>query len=128
MKTSHSSEKRGFNLKVLLMLHGILLILSFSGVMSKMASQQNPFSIMFFAFYGMMLLILAVYALAWQQVIKRLTLSFAYANRAITVVWGIVWGALWFDETITPLMVVGALVIIVGIVLYATAGTGDNKQ
>ena len=105
-----------FDPKTLLVLHGVLLILSLSGVMSKLASGQVFLSPLFIVFYGVMLMILAADALVWQQVIKRLPLTLAYANRAITVVWGIVWGALFFGEAITPFMVVGAVVIICGIV------------
>lgn len=117
----------------LLTLHGVLLVLSFSGVCSKMAAQQEFMSPAFIVLYGIMLAILAFYALVWQQVIKRLPLTFAYANRAVTVVWGIVWGYLFFDESVTPLMLLGAAIIICGIVLYATdsaAGgqTGGDAQ
>ena len=96
--------------------------------MSKLASGQVLLSPLFIVLYGVMLVILAVYALVWQQVIKRLPLTLAYANRAITVVWGIVWGALFFGEAITPLMVVGAVVIICGIVLFATDGSDGEGQ
>ena len=113
--------------KVLLLLHGVLLVLSLSGVASKFASRQEFLSLPFCMFYGVVLLILAFYALAWQQVIKRLPLTFAYANRAITVVWGIVWGVLFFGERVTPLMLIGAIIIIMGIVLYALDGTGEDE-
>lgn len=113
--------------RVLLLLHGVLLVLSLSGVASKLASRQEFLSLPFCALYGVVLLILAFYALAWQQVIKRLPLTFAYANRAITVVWGIVWGVLFFGERVTPPMVMGAVTIIVGIVLYALDGTGEGN-
>ena len=82
----------------------------------------------FVLLYGAVLLILAFYALVWQQVIKRLPLTFAYANRAITVVWGIIWGYLFFGESISPLMLVGAAVIICGIVLYATDDSADSEK
>jgi drug/metabolite transporter (DMT)-like permease len=71
------------------------------------------------------LLILFVYAIGWQQVIKRLPLTTAYANRGITVVWGIVWGMLFFGEEITLFKLVGAAMIIGGIVLFAQADAED---
>ncbi len=114
--------------RTLIALHGVLLVLSLSGVCSKLASRQPFMSQQFILLYGAVLLILAFYALVWQQVIKRLPLTFAYANRAITVVWGIVWGYLFFGESISPLMLVGAAVIICGIVLYATDGSADSER
>lgn len=115
-------------MRTLLALHGVLLVLSFSGVCSKLAAQQEFMSPAFIGLYGIMLAILAFYALVWQQVIKRLPLTFAYANRAVTVVWGIVWGYLFFGETVTPLMLVGAAIIICGIVLYATTPDTDAGE
>lgn len=114
--------------RTLIALHGVLLVLSLSGVCSKLASRQPFMSQQFILLYGTVLLILAFYALVWQQVIKRLPLTFAYANRAITVVWGIVWGYLFFGESISPLMLVGAAVIICGIVLYATDNSADSEK
>jgi len=116
------------NLKWLLLLHALMLVFSLTGVMSKLASRQEPLSPAFMGFYGAMLAILAFYALAWQQVIKRLPLTLAYANRAITVVWGIVWGCLFFQEPVTLLMLVGAATIIFGIVLFVTAPEGNDKE
>ncbi|MBP1585774.1 MAG: DMT family transporter [Lachnospiraceae bacterium] len=67
----------------------------------------------------MVLFLLALYALLWQQIIKHLPLTFAYANKAVTVVWGILWGLLLFGEKITPGKVLGSVFVICGIVLYA---------
>ena len=51
-------------------------------------------------------------------------LTVAYANRPVTLIWGIVWGALIFGEKITWNMIAGALVIFAGIYLV----TGDNSE
>ena len=48
----------------------------------------------------------------------------AFANKAITVVWGIIWGYLFFDEAITLKKLIGAALVMTGIVLYAK--TGDD--
>ena len=45
-------------------------------------------------------------------------LTTAYANRGITVVWGIFWGAVIFGEAVTPFKLVGAALIIAGIALF----------
>ena len=82
----------------------------------------------FFFFYGLVIVILGVYALAWQQVIKRMPLTTAYANKAVTVVWGMVWGMLLFGESITPQKVLGAAVIVAGVVLYAFAEPEQKEE
>ena len=62
---------------------------------------------------------LGVYAIGWQQIIKRLPLTFAYANKAATTIWTCVWGVLVFHEHISVRRLIGVFTIIIGIVLYA---------
>ena len=105
--------------KVYLLLHGMLLIYSVSTVCSKLAAGEPFLSPRFILFYGGALVLLGVYALGWQQVIKRMPLSAAYANKAVTVIWGIVAGALLFGEGITAGKIIGALLVMAGVVLFA---------
>lgn len=102
---------------VFLLLHGLLLVYSLGSLCSKWAAQSEFLSFRFFLFYGLVLLSLAVYALGWQQVLKRIPLVTAYANKAAIVVWGMLWGLLFFGEAITLRKIVGAAVIMAGIVL-----------
>lgn len=118
------SKGGGSKARVLLGLHLLLVLFSLSGIMSKFAAQYDFMSPGFILCYGGMIAILGCYALGWQQVIKRLPLTTAYANRAVTIFWGIVWGALIFHEHISPLKVVGAIVVLLGVVLFALA---DNE-
>lgn len=112
------------DVRILLVLHCLLVLMSLSGVMSKFAARFEFMSVGFVLCYGAMVVLLGVYALGWQQVIKRIPLTTAYANRAVTVLWGIVWGALLFHERVNPLKIAGALVVLFGVVLYAVA---DNS-
>ena len=104
---------------VLVALHVLLLFYSLSGIFSKNAAYQPVLSIPFFLLYGGMLAVLFIYAIGWQQIIKRLPLTVAFANKAVTVVWGMIWGVLIFGESINLQMIGGALLVIVGIVLYS---------
>ena len=70
--------------KWFLLLHVILGIYAGSSVCSKLAAQQPFLSAAFIVLYGLMLLALVVYAVGWQQVIKHLPLTTAYANKAVT--------------------------------------------
>ena len=108
-------------LKVLFALHLMLMVYSMSGICSKMASQQPFLSFKFCLFYAIIIFLLGFYAIGWQQIIKRLPLTTAFANKAVTVVWGIVWGAVFFHESITVGKVIGAALVIVGVVIYARA-------
>ncbi len=111
--------------KTLLLLHLMLMIYSMSAICSKMAAKQEFLSIKFCIFYGIVILLLVFYAVGWQQIIKRLPLTTAFANKAVTVIWGIVWGIIFFKEPITPGKIIGAIMVIGGIVIYALAD-GEN--
>lgn len=106
---------------ILPLLHALLMFYSLSGVLSKLASGQEFLSWGFVACYAGIIGILGVYAIGWQQIIKRIPLTTAYANRAITIVWGIVWGLVLFNEPVTPLKALGAVIVVSGVALYSTA-------
>lgn len=84
-------------------------------------------SLQFCLCYTGVLAILGIYAIGWQQIIKRMPLTTAFANKAVTVVWGIIWGFLFFHEEITLGKLLGAALVISGIVLYVTADK-ENVQ
>ncbi len=111
--------------KVYIVLHVMLMIYSMSGICSKMAAKEEFLSARFCLFYGCIILLLGLYAIGWQQIIKRLPLTTAFANKAVSIVWGMVWGILIFHEKITVGNIVGAALVISGVVLYAYA---DDKK
>ena len=53
------------------------------------------------------------------QLIEKL--NTAYSNKAITVVWGILWGALFFSEPIKWNMILGAVIVIIGVITVVKA-------
>ena len=108
------------NTKTILTLNVLLMFFSLGGIFSKLASKQPFLSLKFILCYGALLLIMFVYAIGWQQVIKRLPLTMAYANRAVTIVWGIIWGLLFFNEKLNVGKIIGAVIVIAGVLLYVT--------
>lgn len=111
-------KKQGFTF---LALHLLLLLYSLSGFFSKTAAAKPFLSWEFILLYSGMMVIMVIYALGWQQIIKRLPLTTAFANKAVTVVWGILWGALLFGEAVTPGKIAGAALIVAGVVLFVKA-------
>lgn len=105
---------------VLILLHLMLMVYSISGVLSKLAAFQVFLSFRFCACYGGIITILGFYALAWQQIIKRLPLTTAFANKAITVIWGMIWGVLFFHESVTLGKIAGITLVASGVVLFST--------
>lgn len=104
--------------RALLGLHLLLALYSVTNIFSKLASDAPFLSVRFVVFYGLVLLILAIYAIGWQQAIKRMPLTTAYANKAVTIVWGVIFGVLFFGETVTVPKVVGAVLIMAGVALF----------
>ena len=96
------------------------MFFSLGGIFSKLASKQPFLSLKFILCYGALLFIMLMYAIGWQQVIKRLPLTMAYANRAVTIVWGIIWGLLFFNEKLNVGKIIGAVIVIAGVLLYVT--------
>lgn len=111
---------------VLPMLHLLLMVYSTSGILSKLAAGVPFLSFQFCFYYGGIIGLLGIYAIGWQQIIKRMNLTTAFANKAVTVVWGIVWGALFFGETITVGKLLGAALVIFGVVLFVRADRGED--
>ncbi len=111
--------------KDILMLQAVFMIYSISSVVSKFASGKEVFSFEFILFYGLDVIVLGIYALLWQQVIKKFELSIAYANKAITLLWALVWGIAIFHEQITAGKVIGILLVMAGIFIL-NSDSGDK--
>ena len=95
--------KKDNKIKYYFILHIILAMYSLFGIFSKFASGQEFMSFKFIMCYGVVLLNLFVYAICWQQII-----------------WGIIFGFVFFNEQITWNKIVGAIIIVVGIILVVT--------
>lgn len=121
-------SNRKSKITVLLALHILLAVYSLSGVLSKLASGFSFSDIGFYLCYCGIIALLGVYAIGWQQIIKRLPLTTAYANKAVTVVWGIIWGILLFSEEINLFKALGAVVVLAGVALYAVADNATEKK
>ena len=109
--------KKGIGIKDIILLQTVFFIYSINSIVAKLASEQESFSFMFIMYYGLELVILGIYALLWQQIIKKFELSVAYANKAVTLIWGMIWGSLLFKEQITLTKAAGILLVITGIVI-----------
>ncbi len=127
-KERNQKTSKTQKVKLYIVLHLLLMMFSVMGICSKTAANQEFMSVPFIVYYGLMLAILAVYAVAWQQIIKRLPLTTAFANKAVTVIWGMVWGVVAFHEHISLNQVIGSIIIILGIVLYSKVGEPESSQ
>ena len=98
-------------------LHLTLFLNSTTGVVSKFAGRAKFLSIRFFLLYTLLMMICISFAILWQQVLKRMSLTFAFMNKPITVIYSLLWGKFLFNEQVSLNMVIGAIVILIGIVI-----------
>ena len=116
--------KKKITIKDILVLQIVIAIYTLSTVMAKQASGQPLFSVGFFGFYGAELLILGIYALLWQQMIKKFELSVAYTNRAMELLWSLIWAVVIFKDNITVKNVIGVALVIAGTIIV----NGGRKE
>lgn len=109
-------DKKSF-IKNIIILQVIILIYTLSTVTAKFASQEEFLSFKFIMLYGLEICILGVYAILWQQIIKKFEISVAYANRAMSLLWSIVWAIVFFGEQITLKNIIGVIIVIIGTII-----------
>ena len=115
------AEMEKVDKKVFLALHLLLLLFAFTTVLSKLAAGEEFLSLRFCLFFGGEFLLLGIYALGWQQILKRLPLTVAYTNKAVTLVWSLVFGALLFHEQVGLKQIAGCVLVVFGVILFVLA-------
>ena len=109
--------KKKTKIRDICILQAVIVVYTLSTVFAKFASGQEFLSFKFILFYGIEMLILGIYAIIWQQLIKKFDISVAYANKAMGLLWSIVWAILIFNETITIKNVIGVIIVIAGTII-----------
>lgn len=109
-------------IRMVLIIQLSVMFYTLSGVAGKFAAGYHFMSLPFIALYGLEVLILGGYAIVWQQIIKRVDLSIAYANRSLALLWSMLWSALIFQESISLQNLVGVVVVIGGVMLVNSTG------
>ncbi len=112
-----NEKKKKTKLKDICILQIVIAIYTLSTVCAKFASGQEFMSFQFILYYGIEMMILGVYAIIWQQLLKKFDVSIAYANKAMGLLWSIVWAILIFNDTITIKNVIGVLIVIIGTII-----------
>lgn len=133
MSTATDKEKQKTRMKMFALLQAGVAIYAAGTVCSKMASAQPVLSLPFVAWLGAQVFMLFLYALIWQQAIKTIELSVAYANKAIGIFWSLLWGVLLFHERVNFGKVAAILLVACGTVLMnlsadENASPGESKR
>lgn len=107
--------------KQYLFLHLSILLFSFTGVFSKVIalsiSSDGILTLKVFVLLSVILLNCLIYAVMWQQNLKKLNISTAYSHRSIYNIWSLIWAVLFFSEQITIGNIAGTALMIGGVLL-----------
>jgi len=111
----------------ILFMHAAFLVYCLYPLLGKVATRYEMLSIPFIALYCVVFGVLFVYAILWQQVLKKIPLTTAIANKSITIVWGMIFGLMIFREQISFKMIIGAVLILSGIMILSTEKMESEK-
>ena len=109
-------EKK-ISIKTIAVLQAAVCLYTLSGIAGKLASRYDFLSFKYILCYGMEIVILGIYAVIWQQIIKKADLSVAYTNKAMSIFWSMIWAFLIFKEKIVLKNIIGVVVIFIGILV-----------
>ncbi|MBF0994947.1 MAG: transporter [Lachnospiraceae bacterium] len=107
----------------ILLLQLVVGIYSVNTVIAKLVSGQKVFSPAFIGLLFLEVCVLGVYALLWQQLIKHFELSVAYANKAMGLIWSLIWSIVLFREGVKWNQLLGIVLVMIGIICM----NGDEK-
>ena len=109
-------SNKKISLPMALFLQFAVIIYTLAGVCGKFASNYDFFSLGWILWFGGEFAVLGIYAILWQQIIKRVDLSVAYVNRSLALVWSMVWAFLLFrsESTVSLSNIIGVLIIVSG--------------
>ena len=106
-------------IKDYIQLHLNILLFSLTSVFSKAAyvqyNKHGLSSPLLYLFLFLMVANCGVYAIAWQQVIKKFSLSTAYANKSVYLLWSQIWAVVIFHENLSIQNIIGILVVLIGV-------------
>ena len=98
---------------------GINLLYACVTIFTKYASQQEFMSLSYCLGLAGAIAVMGVYAIGWQQILKHIEISTAYMFKGTSLIFIMLLAWMLFGEQITLNNIMGACVIIIGIVLYA---------
>lgn len=100
-------------------------IYSLSSIFSKLASREPFLSLPYILCFGGIIFILGLYAVLWQQVLKKIPLSVAMANKPVALVLNLLWAFLFFKELLSLKVILGVAFMLCGIIVIG--GDCDGK-
>lgn len=110
-----------FKLNHILSLVSINLLYACVSIFTKYASQLDFMSWGYVGAVVGAIGVMGLYAVLWQQILKRIELSLAYMFKGTSIVFVMLLAHVIFGEQITWNNIVGAIIIVSGIMLFANS-------
>ena len=107
------------NAKHIFALLAVNLLYTSTSLFTKYASQHEFLSVSYCLGLVGAIGVMGTYAIGWQQILKHVELSTAYMFKGTSLIFIMLLAWMLFGEQITLNNIIGACVIIIGIVLYA---------
>ncbi|MBQ9752777.1 MAG: EamA family transporter [Paludibacteraceae bacterium] len=104
----------------------INLLYASVGIFTKLASQQEFLSWAYIFSFSGAVAVIGIYAILWQQIIRKIELSTAYMFKGTTIIFTMLFAHWLFGEQITWNNIVGVAIIIIGIVLFARGDLSEG--
>lgn len=108
-----------FRIRHIASLIGINLLYACVTLFTKFAAQQEFMSLTYCLGLAGAIGVMGIYAICWQQILKHIDLSTAYMFKGTSLIFVMLLAYAIFGEAITPMNIIGATIIIIGIALYA---------
>lgn len=114
ISSNEVENKNKINIKDIIFLNLIILYYPFISIIAEIASGYEIMSPSFIKFYILEIIAIGIYAVLWQRAIKKFPLSLAYSNKAIVIIYNMVWAYILFKEQITLNNIIGSVIILIG--------------
>ena len=113
---ANNSNTHSFKTYLILLL--VNLLFSTVSIAVKYASMQEMLSVSYLFCIGIVIAMLCAYAILWQQILKKVEITLAYMFKATGIIYVLLYSVFLFNESITVWNIIGASIIVSGIILY----------
>lgn len=110
--------------KYILLAIFIYTIFPFTSVFMKYASMNNNL-FMKFVLFSCSIVVLGIFSILWQNLLKHTDLVKAYIFKSTTIIWNIIYGIILFNEKLTINMIIGMILTTIGVIISIL---GDRKN
>ena len=117
MTNSSNRKTRSISIANALFLCLAVAVYSSSDFFTKLASDYEFLSLPYLSCLAGVVIVLGIYAVLWQMVLKRVPLNQAYLFRSLGVVFGMAIAFFAFHETITLQNLLGATIVLLGLLI-----------